>query len=35
MQKTTANKPFEYNTKLIESTPNNNDRLNAEVVAPL
>ena len=32
--KTTTSKSFEYKTKLIGSTPNNNSRLNAEVVVP-
>ena len=32
--KTTTSKYFEYKTKLIESTPNNNSRLNAEVAVP-
>ena len=31
----TASKWFEYKTKLIESTPNNNSRLNAEVIVQL
>ena len=30
-----TSKWFEYKTKLIESTPNNNSRLNAEVIAQL
>ena len=33
--KTATSKSFEYQTKLIESTPNNNSSLNAEVVVPL
>ena len=33
--KTTTSKYFECKTKLIGSTPNNNSRLNAEVVVPL
>ena len=33
--KTTACKSFQYKTKLIGSTPNNNSRLNAEVAVPL
>ena len=33
--KTTTSKSFEYKTKLIGSTPNNNSRLNAEVVVLL
>ena len=33
--KTTTTKSFEYKTKLIGSTPNNNSRLDAEVVVPL
>ena len=32
--KTARSKSFEYNRKLIESTPNNNSRLNAKVVVP-
>ena len=32
---TTTSKSFEYRTKLIGSTPNNNSRLDAEVVVPL
>ena len=31
--KTATSKSFEHKTKLIWSTPNNNSRLNAEVVA--
>ena len=34
-EKTTTTKSFEYKTKIIGSTPNNNNRLNAEVVVPL
>ena len=30
-----ANKPLEYKTKFIGSTPNNNNILDAKVVAPL
>ena len=33
--KTTTSKFFEYKTKLIGSTPNNDSRLGAEVVVPL
>ena len=33
--KTTTSKTFEYKTKIIRSTSNNNSRLNAEVVVPL
>ena len=33
--KTTTSKSFEYKTKLIESTPNNDYRLDTEVVVPL
>ena len=33
--KTIANKSFEYNTKLIGSTTNDNNTLDAEVVVPL
>ena len=33
--KITTSKPFEYKTKIIRITPNNNSRLNAEVVGPL
>ena len=33
--KITTSKYFDYKTKLIGSTPNNNSRLNAEVVVPL
>ena len=33
--KTTASESFEYKTKLIGSTPDNNNRLDAEVVVPL
>ena len=33
--KTTISKSFEYKTKLIGSTPNNDSRLDAEVVVPL
>ena len=33
--KTTTSTSFEFKTKLIVSTPNNNSRLNAEVVLPL
>ena len=31
--KTATSKSFEHKTKLIRSTPNNNSRLNAEVIA--
>ena len=33
--KTTTSKSFEYKTKLIGCTPNNDSRLDAEVVIPL
>ena len=33
--KTTTSKSFEYETKLNGSTPNNDNRLDAEVVVPL
>ena len=33
--KTTISKPFKYKTKIIGSTPNNGNRLNAEVIVPL
>ena len=33
--KITTGKPFEYKTKLIGSTPNNDSRLGAEVVVSL
>ena len=33
--KITISKSFEYKTKLIESTPNDSSRLDAEVVVPL
>ena len=33
--KATTNKYFEYKTKLTRSAPNNNNRLNAEVVNSL
>ena len=33
--KITASKSFEYKTKIIGSTPNNNNILDAEVVAPI
>ena len=33
--KTTTNKSFQYKTKIIGSTPENNSRLDAEVVVPL
>ena len=33
--KTTTSKPFEYKTKLIGSTLNNDSRLDIEVVVPL
>ena len=33
--KTTTNKSFEYKTKLMGITQNNNDRLNAKVFVPL
>ena len=33
--KTTASKSFEYKTKIIGSTPDNNSRLDAEVAVPL
>ena len=33
--KTIASKSFEYKTKLKESTPNNNNILDAEVFVPL
>ena len=33
--KTTISKPFKYKTKIIGSTPNNGNRLNAQVVLPL
>ena len=33
--KATTNKYFEYKTKLTKSAPNNNSRLNAEVVNSL
>ena len=33
--KTTASESFEYKTKVIGSTPDNNNRLDAEVVVPL
>ena len=33
--KSMTNKSFEYKTKLIGSTPNNNNTLDAEVVVPL
>ena len=33
--KTTTSKSFEYKTKIIGSTPDNNSRLDAEVVSPL
>ena len=32
---TTTSESFQYKTKIIVSTPNNNSRLNKEVVAPL
>ena len=33
--KTTANKSFQYKTKIIGSTSGNNSRLDAEAVVPL
>ena len=33
--KTTTSKSFKYKTKIIGITPNNENRLNAEVVVPL
>ena len=33
--KATISKPFKYKTKIIGSTPNNGNRLNAQVVLPL
>ena len=33
--KTTTSRFFEYKTKIIGSTPNNNSTLNTEVVVPL
>ena len=33
--KITASKSFEYKTRIIRSTPNNNNILDAEVVVPL
>ena len=33
--KKSANKYFEYETKITEGTPNNNNKLDAEVTVPL
>ena len=34
-KKTTTSRSFEYKTRIIDSTSDNNSRLNAEVVVPL
>ena len=33
--KTATSRSFKYKTKIIESTPNDNNRLDTEVVVPL
>ena len=33
--KTTTSRSFKYKTKMIRSTPNDNNRLDTEVVVPL